>query len=87
MVYKCNWLIFWEGGLPGGAGQVRTGRVGRDASFFLCYIFRLYVFIHCCSTQLKILYNPTLKRTKHTLRSTLKAMKNNFPGVLAGPLN
>ena len=87
MVCKCNWLIFWEGGLRGGAGQDRTGRVGRDASFSLCYIFRRYVFIYCCSKRLKIFYNPTLMRTKHTLRSTLKAMKNNSPGVSGGPLN
>ena len=39
VVCKCNWR--------GGAGQDRTGRVGRDASFSLCYIFRLYVFIYC----------------------------------------
>ena len=87
MVCKCNWLIFWEGGLRGAAGQDRTGSVGRDASFSLCYIFHLCVFIYCCSKRLKIFYNPTVKRTKYTLRSTLKAMKNNSPGVSGGPLN
>ena len=87
VVCKCNWQIFWEGGLRGGAGQDRTGRVGRDASFYLCYIFRLYVFIYCCSKRLKIFYRPTLKRSKYTLRSTLKTMKNNSPGVSDGPLN
>ena len=76
MVCKCNWLLAWEGGLRGGTGQDRTGRGGGGMLPFLCAIFFVCMFLFIVA-----------RNNWYTLRSTLKAMKNNSPGVSGGPLN